>query len=106
MMKNMITRLKSGVFGCLLMALAAPSMGTWSASLVADVGLEQAIRLVKAEYTGSRVLSAVSHQMNGKKIYHIKVLASGRVKTIRLDAETGQTIRKSRSSNAYPNNRR
>jgi len=106
MMKNWTTRLKSGLFGCLLLGLAFPSVSNWTTPLMADIGLEQAIRLAKDKQQGSRVLSAVYYTVNGKKAYNIKVLVNGRVKIIRLDAYTGNPIINSRTSNAYPNNRR
>lgn len=71
------------------------------------VSLESAITQVKTQHKG-RVLSAATYTVNGKKQHHVKLLSTGRVKTYKIDAQSGKQLNKNqrRQTDAYPNNRR
>lgn len=60
------------------------------------ISLDEAVRRARQQYKG-KVLSAETIRVDGRKIYRIKILTkNGRVKRIRIDARTGQTISRRR----------
>ncbi len=56
------------------------------------ISLDEAVKQARQRNKG-KVLSAETIRVDGRKIYHIKILTKdGRVKRTRIDARTGKTI--------------
>jgi uncharacterized membrane protein YkoI len=56
------------------------------------ISLDEAVKQARQRNKG-KVLSAETTRVDGRKIYHIKILTKdGRVKRTRIDARTGKTI--------------
>jgi uncharacterized membrane protein YkoI len=56
------------------------------------VSLQQAVAIARDLYPG-RIVSATTESRGGRRYYRIRVLsARSRVRTIRIDAETGKTL--------------
>lgn len=59
---------------------------------VARVSLDEAVAKVRRRYEG-KILRAETRVRDGRAIHHIKLLTpDGRVRTIRVDAETGRIL--------------
>ena len=57
------------------------------------VSLDQAIRKVRGRYGDVTILKARTRKRNGGRVHSIKFLTdSGRVRTVRVDAETGDFL--------------
>ena len=73
-----------------LPAQLAPSSELRVAQAAEKVSLAQATRMVQ-ERTGGQVLRAETKRDNGRAVHRIRVLTEdGRVRTVRVDAETGR----------------
>ena len=57
------------------------------------VSLDQAIREVRSRYGDVTILKARTKKRNGSRVHTIKFLTdSGRVRTVRVDADSGQIL--------------
>ncbi len=73
--------------------IAAPVQAAPMAHRAASEGitLDDAIRKVRETYGDVTILKAEPRGSNGREVYHIKFLTeSGRVKTVTIDATTGE----------------
>jgi uncharacterized iron-regulated membrane protein len=56
------------------------------------ISLDEAVSQARQQYKG-QVLSAETTTINGRKVYHIKILTKdGRVKRTQVDARSGQSL--------------
>ena len=56
------------------------------------ISLDEAVSQARQQYKG-QVLSAETSNINGRKVYHIKILTKdGRVKRTQVDARSGQSL--------------
>ncbi len=55
------------------------------------VSLQQAAAIAKQNY-GGQVVKAETQRRAGRTIHHIRLVNNGRVKTVLIDAETGQEL--------------
>lgn len=55
------------------------------------VSLQQAAKMAKQNH-GGKVVKAETQNRNGRLVHHIRLINSGRVKTVLIDANTGQEI--------------
>lgn len=68
--------------------LEPPALST----TVGRTSLDEAVRKVRDRF-GGKVLKASTQTRNGRAIHHIRLLTDdGRVRTVRVDAETGRIL--------------
>jgi uncharacterized membrane protein YkoI len=74
-------------FGCLLLTLVCSTV------LASELSKQQIAELVTNQFQG-KVIAINEQQQDGKTIYQVKLLTKkGRVKVIKIDADTGKIIR-------------
>lgn len=74
---------------------SAWSAGLGRAAMTDDgnVSLDQAIRKVRSRYGDVTILKARTRKRNGGRVHSIKFLTdSGRVRTVRVDADSGEFL--------------
>lgn len=70
--------------------LAEPS--GWARVLKDGVSLDEAVSIVRKRY-GGRVINARTRNDNGRKVHVIKILSDeGRVREVRVDADSGNLM--------------
>ena len=70
-----------------------PALEAMMAPMAEGISLDAAIRKVKNAYGKVTILKAQTKGRNGKRVHQIKFLTdSGRVRTVRVDARTGEFI--------------
>lgn len=55
------------------------------------VSLQQAAARAKQSY-GGKVVKAETRSRGGRQVHHIRLINNGRVKTVQIDATTGQEV--------------
>ena len=93
------------ITGCLLLLLATAPVAAapfhHTPMLVAQrdnggISQNEAVSRARQQHKG-KVLSAETRRVDGRKVYHIKILTKdGRVKRTRIDARSGQPVSRGR----------
>lgn len=73
-------------------AQVTPRYSVGSVMVAANsVSLQQAAKIAKQNY-GGKVVKADTQKRGGRLVHHIRLINKGRVKTVLIDARSGQVI--------------